>query len=512
MNATHHDTANLQQRIDELEWLNRLSQILSSSLHVDHILNGIVQVCIGFSRANKAAILLLDPTTKETVKTLVHQSDPSLGSIEHTVNEIVAGWIMHNNKPLLADNFIDGVGIKTPLDRFRNYGSVLAVPLMIDGKIIGIINLMNNADAPKFTEDLLRIAKIIADQSARFIYTAKLHEKLFEENKRLKEELQQQYNIHGIIGTSKAMKAVLETIPLIAKSTATVLIYGETGTGKELVARAIHNLSERADQPFVAINCAAIPANLVESELFGHERGAFTGATASSIGKFEFAHKGTFFLDEISEMPLDLQPKLLRLLEERKFFRLGSTVERYVDIRVIAATNKELMQISQEKKFREDLYYRLNVMPLHLPPLRERNEDIPLLAQYFLDQFSHKTKKFSASALETLKTYDWRGNIRELKNIVERTALLIASKVVDVKDLQAMNILGKELISSSSQLETICESLVRSHDGKHDLLEQIEQHIVGSALQQVHGNVSEAARVLGIDRMVLERRRKKYNI
>jgi formate hydrogenlyase transcriptional activator len=235
---------------------------------------------------------------------------------------------------------------------------------------------------------------------------------------------------HGIVGNSRALRAVLEQVSLVAPTDSTVLIQGETGTGKELIARAVHNLSPRQSAPFITLNCAAIPASLLESELFGHERGAFTGALNQRIGRFERAHGGTLFLDEIGEMPLDLQVKLLRVLQEREFERLGSSQTTRVNVRVVAATNRDLQRMIESKEFRADLYYRLSVFPVSLPPLRERREDIPHLARHFMLQCAarmHKTVDFiPAAALESMRSYDWPGNIRELQNFVERGVILSA--------------------------------------------------------------------------------------
>ncbi|MBI1805758.1 MAG: sigma 54-interacting transcriptional regulator [Ignavibacteria bacterium] len=504
------DLSSLQQRIDELEGLNRLAQTLCSTLEIDEILSAIIDASLTLCHAHQASIVLMDPSTKETVKTLVHEAGTSRERIEHTVNMLVAGWILEHQKPFRADNLIDGLGLKNPPDRYRRHGSVLAVPLQISGEVIGIINLINEAEGYAFGEDSMRVATIIAQQSGQFIHHAKLHEKLFEENERLKRTLEQHYKVNGVVGTSKKMKDILDTLPVIAKSSATVLVYGETGTGKELVARAIHFQSDRNDKPFIPLNCAAIPANLIESELFGHERGAFTGASGTMIGKFELADKGTIFLEEIAEMPLELQPKLLRLLEERRFFRLGSSVERSIDVRVIAATNRDLLKLTRDGKFREDLYYRLNVMPISLPPLRERKDDIPILAQYFLDEFSHNKKKLSHPALERLQSFEWKGNVRELKNIIERLALLIPSEEITAAHLQALNIASIDSAASTSDLSSMLKSLIQSNNGKNDLLDEIEKNVVHIALRESNGNVSEAARLLGVDRKALDRRKEKY--
>jgi formate hydrogenlyase transcriptional activator len=242
------------------------------------------------------------------------------------------------------------------------------------------------------------------------------------------EDIRVEDNFEEIIGNSPRLKSTLESVRIVAPVDSTVLIQGETGTGKELIARAIHNLSPRKGQAFVKVNCAAIPLGLLESELFGYERGAFTGAIAQKVGRFELAHKGTLFLDEVGDIPLELQPKLLRVLQEQEFERLGSTRTQRVDVRVLAATNASLTQMVAEKKFRSDLYYRLNVFPIDVPPLRDRREDIPLLVRYFANKYARRMGKQIESipkeAMDALSHYTWPGNIRELQNLMERAVLL----------------------------------------------------------------------------------------
>jgi formate hydrogenlyase transcriptional activator len=242
------------------------------------------------------------------------------------------------------------------------------------------------------------------------------------------DELGVKHNVEEVVGRSAALRAVLNQVEIVAPTDSTVLVFGETGTGKELIARAVHNLSERRGLPLVKVNCAAIPSGLLESELFGHEKGAFTGAVAQRIGRFELAHRGTLFLDEVGDIPLELQPKLLRVLQEQEFERLGSTRTMHVDVRVIAATNADLAQKVADKQFRDDLYYRLNVFPILIPPLRERREDIPLLVRHFVQKYAQRMKKqidtIPPKLMTALAEHDWPGNIRELENFIERAVIL----------------------------------------------------------------------------------------
>jgi formate hydrogenlyase transcriptional activator len=307
-------------------------------------------------------------------------------------------------------------------------------PLISHGRLLGtlaVVSLTEETFPPEDVELLKPIADQIAiavENALSFEQIVELANKLTEEKLYLEDEIRTEYNFQEIIGESPALKRVLKQVETVAPTDTTVLIIGETGTGKELVARAIHSLSARRARTLVKLNCAAIPTGLLESELFGHEKGAFTGAMAQRIGRFELADRGTLFLDEIGDIPLELQPKLLRVLQEQEFERLGSAKTRRVDVRLVAATNCDLAQMVSDKQFREDLYYRLNVFPVLLPPLRERGEDIVLLANYFVRKFRQRFKKkihsISQRSLDRLRQYAWPGNIRELENFIERAVLL----------------------------------------------------------------------------------------
>ena len=333
------------------------------------------------------------------------------------------------------------------------------------------------------------------------------HTRLKEENRLLRETLGQQFDNQNIIGKSPAMLKLLETVSQVAPSEATVLISGESGTGKELIAGALHFNSLRKGGPFVKINCAAITETLLESELFGHEKGAFTGADRRKEGRFSQAHGGTLLLDEVSEMSLMMQVKLLRALQEREFNRVGGEATIQVDVRVIAATNKDLMEQIDDGAFREDLYYRLNVVELEVPPLSHRKEDIPLLAQHFLETFVAKNRKeikgFTPKAMDNLIRYDWPGNVRELMNAVERGVVLARTDYLDVTDFSFMQ---------NSMLQTDQDSADSAAlSVKGDVpLEEIEKAAILSTLQAAGGNKSEAARRLGITRKTLHKKLKAY--
>ena len=324
------------------------------------------------------------------------------------------------------------------------------------------------------------------------------HQRLVEENISLHQKLEERYRFENIIAKSAKMQQVIEVIKVVAKSNATVLIIGDSGTGKELVARAIHSQSYRKDKPFVAVSCAALPESLLESELFGHEKGAFTGAYARRKGKFEVANRGTLFLDEIGDMSANIQVHLLRVLEEKEFTRVGGNELIKVDVRVVSATNKDIKKAIADGQFREDLYYRLNVVTIDLPPLRERKEDIPLLAQHFLKKFATENQKeitgFSPEANDFLLKYEWPGNVRELENAIERAVILAKNSYIEVADLPQ-------------------ESLTLAYSAPSGTsLAEVERERILNVLNETGGNYSEAARILGISRVTLYNKTRAYGL
>jgi len=381
------------------------------------------------------------------------------------------------------------------------------VPLVTRDRVIGTLNLASLRDAAFTQEDVDLLGQvagqvaIAVENALAFKEIAELKNKLADEKLYLEDEIRSELNFEEIIGESGSLKQILKQAETVAPTDSTVLILGETGTGKELIARAIHNLSQRRERTFVKINCAAIPTGLLESELFGHERGAFTGAIAQKLGRFELADKGTIFLDEVGDIPLELQPKLLRVLQEQEFERLGGTRTIHVDVRLVAATNRDLSVLAEEGRFRSDLYYRFNVFPLRMPPLRERREDIPLLVRYFVQKYSRRMNKrmesVSTESLEALGRYHWPGNIRELENLVERAVIVSSGPVlrIPVGDLRA------PLVSSAAAAAVT--------------LEEAEREAILRALGETNwvlaGPRGAAAR-LGMKRTTLQSRMQKLGI
>ena len=324
------------------------------------------------------------------------------------------------------------------------------------------------------------------------------------ENRELRAELSQRYEFDNIVGRSEPMREIFATIDRVAPTSATVLLCGESGVGKDMIARAIHHHSPRTDRPFVKINCTALPENLMESELFGYEKGAFTGANASKPGKFEQADTGTVFLDEIGDVPGSIQVKLLRILQEREFERLGSNKTRHIDVRVLAATNVDLRAALEQGTFREDLYYRLNVLPINIPPLRDRKEDIPFLVSHFIKKLrkdlGSPVESISDAAIERLLGYHWPGNVRELENVIERSMVLAGGKVLEASDIK-LDMAPKSRAAS-----------VDSFLPEGQTLDQFEQSIIREALQRANGNKSQTARLLGLTRNALRYRLSQMGI
>ncbi|TMA26460.1 MAG: GAF domain-containing protein [Deltaproteobacteria bacterium] len=380
---------------------------------------------------------------------------------------------------------------------------VCCLPLTVRDHRLGTLNVGRLSGEP-FTDEEVDLLAAVANQVAfavensfAFAEIAALKDRIAAENVYLQEEIRTGRNFEDLIGEAPAFRRVLETVETVAPTESTALIRGETGTGKELIARAIHERSERKDRAFAKVNCAAIPTGLLESELFGHERGAFTGAIAQRVGRFELAHRGTLFLDEVGDIPIDLQPKLLRVLQEREFERLGSTRTVHVDVRLVAATNRDLEEMVEAGTFRRDLYYRLNVFPIQLPPLRERRDDIPHLVRYLTHRLARQIHKridsIAADAMAALTAYHWPGNVRELENVIERAVILTRGHVLQVPlaDLRAPAPAGEGTLEAAER-----EAILRA---------------LGEARWVIGGAEGAAAR-LGMKRTTLQSRMRKLAI
>lgn len=435
---------------DRSRLLLEVNNMLVTNLNLQELLSAISTSLRTVMPHDAVAISLYDPASN-----MLRLSAQDFPQMETYVREgellplegHPAGRAFTTGQVVLSDDLSDDLSLEKLPPSMRQVAAAgvksnCNVPLIFRNRVLGVLGigrLHENAFTSDDVDLLIQIANQVAlavENAFAFHEIEKLKNKLEEEKLYLEESIQTDHNFQDIIGESQALKHVLQQVETVAETGSTVLIYGETGTGKELIARAIHNISPRRQRTFVKVNCAAIPTGLLESEMFGHEKGAFTGAIARRIGRFELAHQGTIFLDEVSDVPLELQPKLLRVLQEQEFERLGSSQTTKVDARVVAATNSDLAGMVAEKKFRSDLYYRLNVFPVTVPPLRERPEDIPLLVHFFASKFAQRMKKridrIPAKAMAALKAYPWPGNIRELQNLIERAMILSRGTVLEV--------------------------------------------------------------------------------
>lgn len=429
----------LARERDRLRVLLEINNILVNNRELPDLFRGIVSTIERILHLDYTSLALLDPGTGLLkIFALDYPGRHHLIKPEMVVprESSPAGQAIASGRPLVVRGAELGRYPSEIIRILRSDGiaSICCIPLVNHGRTFGTLNLASRqpgAFEPKDLELLLPIGAQIAiavENALAFKEIDALKDKLAEEKLYLEEEIRTELNFEEIVGESAVLKRALAQVELVAPAGTTALVLGDTGTGKELFARAIHNLSPRRERTFVKVNCAAIPSGLLESELFGHERGAFTGALAQKIGRFELADRGTLFLDEVGDLPLELQPKLLRVLQEQEFERLGSNRTQRVDVRVVAATNQDLSRLVAERAFRSDLYYRLNVFPILIPALRERREDIPLLVRYFVQKFSRKLNKtveyVPTEAMEALVAYAWPGNVRELENLIERAVLV----------------------------------------------------------------------------------------
>ncbi|MFC1883583.1 sigma-54 interaction domain-containing protein [Thermodesulfobacteriota bacterium] len=497
---------------DEIECLYDISSAIHSSIDLRKSLSKVLDLLSDRLGMQRSFLTLLNPDTSEIYIEIAHgisTSERSRG--RYKLGEGITGRVIETGRPMAIPNiddeplFLDKTRSRKRLDGSKI--SFVCVPIMEGKKVIGAISIDREYDDANNLEEDMRlltiISSLIAQKAALLEKINRETDKLREENLRLRRELNEKYQFSNIIGNSRKMQEVFHLISQVAKSNANVLLLGESGTGKELVANAIHYNSLRSSQPFIKVNCAALPANLVEGELFGHEKGAFTGADRQKPGKFELANGGTIFLDEIGSLLLESQGKLLRVLQERELERLGGTKTINVNIRLIAATNQDLSNKVETGEFREDLFYRLNVYPIYLPALREREADILLLAEFFLDKYSRAYKKdikrISTPTIEALTQYHWPGNVRELENCMERAVLLCDDHVIHSYHLPPT-------------LQTAKDTGTQQSHSFTEAVEQFERELLIDALKSSRGNMRSAARELRTTERVFGYKVKKYNI
>lgn len=497
---------------DRFRLLLRITNALVSKLNLPELLRTVSTIMREVVLQEYVCLLLYDEVHRQVRLLALDSPDyPGLLSGGYVVDvaDSPGGLALQTQRPVVVQRLAELQRFGHDVIRMlvsQGFQSVCALPLLSRGRAIGCLNLASRREQA-FPESDIEFLTQVAGQitlamenALAYQEIAQLKNKLAEEKLYLQEEVRTERGFEEIIGDSKALTNVLKQIQIVAPTDSTVLIQGETGTGKELIARAIHRLSERKEQTFVKLNCASIPSGLLESELFGHERGAFTGAISQKMGRFELADNGTIFLDEVGDIPLELQSKLLRVLQEQEFERLGSARTLRVDVRMIAATNRDLKSLVEAKEFRSDLYYRLNVFPVTMPPLRERREDIPRLVRYFTQQHAVRMKKHihtvPAKTLEALSRYGWPGNIRELENLVERSVILTPGKELQVplSELQADK--GREITATPNLQESERQQIVR-------ILRNVNWVI---------GGPNGAAAKLGLKRTTLNSKMKKFGI
>ena len=482
--------------IEEVTLLYEITKMLNEHLDLKKSLYKVLDILSGSMNMVRGTITILNPVSNEINIEVAHGLNRSaVERVKYKLGEGITGRVIETGKPVSIPKiseeplFLDRTGV-----RKKKGGqdlSFICVPVKKAKQVIGALSVDKPFDKSYPLKDGEKLLSVIATMIASHVVKLETirmdKERLKEENRRLQRVLTDKYSISNIIGNSNKMREVFQMISQVSKSNATVLIRGESGTGKELVANSIHYNSLRGKSPFIKVNCAALPATLIESELFGHEKGAFTGAIKQKIGKFEQAHKGTIFLDEIGSLGLEVQANLLRILQEKEFDRVGGHRTIKTDVRIIAATNKNLEEAVDGETFRGDLYYRLNVFPIYMPPLRERKTDILLLADYFLDKYgreNHKDiRRFSTPAIDMMMEYHWPGNVRELENCIERAVLLCEEGVIHSYHLPPTLQTGKE----SDTVPAI---------SLDDAVASLEKEMIIDALKNTRGNISVASKIL----------------
>ncbi|HUI71034.1 MAG TPA: nif-specific transcriptional activator NifA, partial [Spirochaetia bacterium] len=490
-------------RPGELSLLLEISKILDSSLDLRTVVEPVLEAVTGSMGMKFATLTLLNRQTGEiAIEAAYGLSASQKRRGRYKLGEGITGKVIQTGKtsivPKISEEpeFLDKTGARRTRD--GEDLSFICVPIKLGREVVGALSADRPVASLSYLQEEASLLSIIASLIAQAVKLRQSaqeeRERLVEENLRLQGELKDRYRPSNIIGSSKAMQSVYQLIAQVSSSDTTVLLRGESGTGKELVAHAIHYASRRASRALVKVNCAALPEGVIESELFGHEKGAFTGAVTARKGRFELAQGGTLFLDEIGDLSAAMQIKLLRVLQEREFERVGGTATIRADVRLIAATNRNLEKLIESGQFRQDLYYRLNVFPIHIPPLRERKTDILLLADYFVERYSRQSHKnvlrISTPAIDMLMAYHWPGNVRELENCIERAVLLSDDEVIH----------GHHLPPS---LQTAEASGTVPRGTLDATLQTVEKELLMEALKSSRGNMARAAASLGITERIM---------
>jgi Nif-specific regulatory protein len=482
------------------------SYINSNFTDINSLLTQILESASKLTGGDASSLLLVDKDADELYfEIALGPKGSEVKKFSVKMGEGIAGWVAKNNRSLIVNDVEDDPRFFSEISEKVGYAttSILAVPMRVKDKCVGVIEVINKESGRSFTDEDLEWLEIFSTQAGLAFQNAKDFQKMNNELFKLKDHVKSTNLYHEFIYKSPLIEEKLEIVKKIATSSSSILITGDSGTGKELFAEQIHKYSDRSDNTFIRINCAAIPENLIESELFGHIKGAFTDAMYDHAGKFELADKGTIFLDEIGELPISMQAKLLRVIQHGTFEKVGSIISEKVDVRIIAATNRKLSEEVKAAHFREDLYYRLNVFPLEIPALKQRKEDILPLANHFLKKFNIKNNKnilsFSSSSVEAMLSYPWHGNVRELENSVERAVIITTSEHIRPQDLLLPD------HNSGSEDQYIDSTL-------KDAVNLFKKEYIQKILEEHSGNQTEASDSLGIQRTYLSRLIKDLDI
>ncbi|MDQ3000351.1 MAG: sigma 54-interacting transcriptional regulator [Fibrobacterota bacterium] len=495
--------------------LTEISKLFSSSLDYNEVANQCLRTLSQTLDLERGTLLM--PTTDRkclVIKASVGFSPEEIRNSVYKIGEDFVGRVFSNCLPMALPDADDVPGVPTPKEMSEEFNlyriGFIAVPVVLDSRPIGVITAHRTSRSSTMVDEDIKVMKIVASLLSQTLRIAEMireeNSKLVQENKELHAELEERFNPDNLISNSSAMAKTLAMVKRVAGTDASVLLRGESGTGKTLLARSIHYTSTRQKSPFVIVNCAALPAGLIESELFGHEKGAFTGALNQRIGRFEAADQGTIFLDEIGEIPLETQAKLLSVIQDGTFERVGSSKTMTADVRLICATNANLEQLIRDKRFREDLYYRLMVVPINVPPLRSRREDVLPLASYFLKKFTTKYNKrisISREVMEFLAGYPWPGNVRELENTIERTVVLAGTEALTAKDIPILNSMVETLEpapapATSNTVVTFSPLSRRSKERQLYERVPLREKDIREAMHNAGGIQTHAARMLGV--------------
>jgi Nif-specific regulatory protein len=492
---------------NKFETLIEINTLINSNFtDVKALLRKIIESATRLMEAEASSLLLVNPeNNKLYFEIALGSKGAEVQRFSLNLGEGIAGWVAANNRSLIVNDVQEDPRFYADISKQIGYPTkaILAVPMRVKEHCVGVIEIINKSNGGNFTEEDLQWLEVFATQAAIAIQNARSFQKVQEEIYLLQDEIQKDRGYHTFIGRSKAIREKLDIAVRAAQTDSSILLLGESGVGKELFAEQIHLHSPRANKPLIRVNCAALPESLLESELFGHVRGAFTGATSDRRGRFELADGGTIFLDEICDLPLSLQAKLLRVIQSKTFEQVGGAEPIKVDVRIIAATNKEIEREVEQGRFRADLYYRLNVLPIYIPPLRERRDDIPLLADFFLKRFNREIKKqiteITPEAMEILLSSSWPGNVRELENAIERAAVTAQSDRITPDSFLASG-------RSRPQEEQYAGKQLK------EAINVFKKHYIRQTLEMNRWNQTKTAKILGIQRTYLSRLIKELEI